>query len=124
MVTPLGLRRCSSAPGWLYCTLITMSAPSVAPHPLDELFRPVAIARAAEFAGRHLIIGRSNIVHDVDYPEWMGDLRHPAPACHQGWSGFGLGTDLHPTSSPVSCKKCKHGDPYQLALDLDLPERA
>lgn len=98
-----------------------MSAVAAPLRPLDDLFRPVAQARAAEFAGRNLIIGRSNIVHDVDMAAWMGVLQHPAPACHQGWSGFGLGTDLHPTRSPVTCKKCKHGDPYQLAFDLNLP---
>lgn len=83
------------------------------------MFRPVALARAATFAGQNLIIGRSNIVHRTAMAEWMGVLEHPAPACHQGWSGFGLGTDLHPTRSPVTCLKCRPDVPGQLALDLD-----
>lgn len=83
-----------------------------------QFFAPVAASRALLFVGRNLIIGRNNTVHRVTMAEWMGVLHHPAPECHQGWSGFGLGTDLHPTVSPVTCKKCKPDDPGQLAFDL------
>lgn len=80
--------------------------------PLFPVVRQVDPARfAAEqhrlFAGQNLRIGRSAIVHAVDFRDWINSLSLPFPACHQGWSGLGAAGELLPTRHPVTCVKCR-----------------
>lgn len=82
-----------------------------------------ATAQRALFAGQHLHIGRSRIVHSVAWVEWLEGLLLPAPACRQGWAGTGAHGELQPTRWPVTCRKCRRlagGRPDEAAAELAL----
>lgn len=80
--------------------------------PLFPVVRQVDPARFAArqrrlFTGQNLRIGRSSIVHAVDFREWINGLTLPFPACHQGWSGLGAAGELLATRHRVTCAKCR-----------------
>lgn len=93
---------------------------------------PAAFAaeQARRFTGHRLRIGRSPVVHDIAWKDWLADLTLPVPACNQGWAGLAATDDLTATTDPANCRKCalttgrtshRHAPPFQTVLfDLDL----
>lgn len=66
-----------------------------------------AATQHALFAGRRLHVGRSSVVHEVAYAEWLDELTLPVPACRQGFAGLGAHGELRPTRWPVTCRRCR-----------------
>jgi hypothetical protein len=73
--------------------------------PLTSMLSAVARRAESQFRGRNLTIRRSTVVHAVAPSRWMAGVDLPAPACHVGVSGWAV-EDLHPTSEPVTCRRC------------------
>lgn len=59
------------------------------------------------FAGHHLHVGRSHVIHAVDQVSWINGLTLPAPACRQGFAGHGAQGELRPTMQAVTCRRCR-----------------
>ena len=55
----------------------------------------------------NLHVGRSRIVHQVAWLDWIDGLLLPAPACRQGFAGHGVHAELRPTRWPVTCQRCR-----------------
>lgn len=78
------------------------------------------------FAGKHLTVGASSVVHAVEWAAWLGTLTLPVPLCRQAYGGPGTRGELRPTRWRVTCLRCRraagepivflHESPDQLAL--------
>ncbi|ONF73952.1 hypothetical protein [Amycolatopsis keratiniphila] len=109
-----------------------MAAPTAPLDPTTAILAGISAHQVGLFRGRNLRVRASTVVHGVRLWPWTAGLELPGPACGQGWSGAGLGGELHPTDDPVTCHHCLHSSqaraafrldgsgPGQLALDLDL----
>lgn len=84
-----------------------------------------ATSQRIAFDGMNLHVGKSSVVHAVNWVDWIDDLTLPAPACRQGFAGHGAHGELRSTSWPVTCRRCRRlrGDqastsdePHQQAL--------
>lgn len=104
-----------------YAGVVSESAETLALFPVVRQVDPARFAAEQHrlFAGQHLRIGRSAIVHAVDFRDWINGLTLPSPACHQGWSGLGAAGELLPARHPVTCAKCRR---LRGLLDEDHPE--
>ncbi|MCO1581240.1 MULTISPECIES: hypothetical protein [unclassified Crossiella] len=76
--------------------------------PLTAVLQAVATRTCAQFADRNLTIRRSRVVHGVAPTKWMAGVELPGPACHVGVAGWAV-EDLHPTTRPVTCRRCLRG---------------
>jgi hypothetical protein len=79
----------------------------------------VAMRAAAQFKGRNIVIRRSRVVHAAATSKWMAGIELPAPACHVGVAGWAI-EDLHPTTEPVSCRRCLRSQGHRAVPELTL----
>jgi hypothetical protein len=86
--------------------------------PLTSMLSAVARRAENQFRGRNLTIRRSAVVHAVAPSRWMAGVELPAPACHVGVSGWAV-EDLHPTSQPVTCRRCLRSPGARSAVTRD-----
>ncbi|GAA2822067.1 hypothetical protein [Crossiella cryophila] len=90
--------------------------------PLTAVLQAVAVRTARQFEDRNLTIRRSRVVHGVAPTRWMAGVELPGPACHVGTAGWAL-EDLHPSTRPVTCRRCLRGGGQRLVPSLRLVDQ-
>ncbi|MCK2244541.1 MULTISPECIES: hypothetical protein [unclassified Crossiella] len=96
--------------------------PPTALDPLTAVLQAVAVRTARQFEERNLTIRRSRVVHGVAPSKWMAGVELPGPACHVGVAGWAL-EDMHPSTRPVTCRRCLRGSGQRLAPPLRLVDQ-
>ncbi|MBP2477691.1 hypothetical protein JOF53_006563 [Crossiella equi] len=94
-------------------------ASTVALDPVTAMLSAVASRATAQFTDRNLTVRRSRIVHAVEPTPWLAGVELPGPACHVGVAGWAL-EDLHPTTEPVTCRRCLRHQGHRVTPHLRL----